>query len=88
MKTVLPVIVLIIFLFLAFFRFLSPVDSATEAVKAHGFHPIEVGGYAWFACGDDDTFQTKFKAYTADSTRVVSGAVCQGLFKGKTLRLD
>lgn len=69
---------------------LTPTNEggSTEALKDAGYHPIEVGGYAWFTCSDRDVFATKFKAYSPDSTRVVTGAVCQGIFKGKTIRLD
>lgn len=84
---------IIIAVFVMFFipvtlRILSPVDSATEALKDAGYHPIEVGGYSWFSCGQEDLFSTNFKALSPDSSRTVTGAVCQGLFKGKTIRLD
>lgn len=62
--------------------------GATKALTDAGYHPIEVGGYAWFSCSDNDFYATKFKAYSADSTRIVTGCVCQGLLKGKTIRLD
>jgi hypothetical protein len=64
------------------------VDGATEALKGAGYHPIEVGGYAYFGCGEDDFYRTKFKAYNNDSTRIVTGQVCQGILKGKTIRID
>jgi hypothetical protein len=60
--------------------------GATEALKDHGFHPIEVGGWGPFRCSEKDLFSTKFKAYSPDSSRIVSGVVCQGVFKDKTIR--
>ncbi len=63
-------------------------NEAEKALKDSGYHPIEVGGYGWFDCSEDDMYATKFKAYSHDSSRVVTGCVCQGIFKGKTIRLD
>jgi hypothetical protein len=63
-------------------------NEAEKALKDSGYHPIEVGGYGWFDCSEDDMYATKFKAYSPDSSRVVTGCVCQGIFKGKTIRLD
>jgi hypothetical protein len=60
--------------------------GATEALKDAGFHPIEVGGWNPFLCGEHDLFSTQFTAYSPDSTRIVRGVVCEGVFKGKTIR--
>jgi hypothetical protein len=63
--------------------------SATEkALLDAGFHPIEIGGYSFFGCSEDDIYKTKFKAYSPDSSRIVKGCVCKGIFKGNTIRLD
>ena len=61
---------------------------AEKALLDAGYNPIEVGGYAWFKCAEHDVFRTKFKAYSPDGSREVSGAVCSGWFKGNTIRLD
>ena len=67
----------------------TDVDSATKVIKSAGYHPIEIGGYSWLSCSDDDFYQTKFKAYSADSSMIVTGCVCEGFwFKGSTIRLD
>ena len=63
-------------------------EGATEALKDAGYHPIKVGGYAFFGCGKEDFYHTKFEAYSSDSTRIVTGQVCEGLLKGKTIRID
>ena len=63
-------------------------ETATNALLDAGYHPIEVGGYGWLECSEDDVYATRFKAYSSDSTRVVEGCVCQGWWKGKTIRLD
>lgn len=62
--------------------------SARKALLDSGYHPIEVGGYGWFDGSKDDVFKTRFKAYSPDSSRIVTGTVCSGWFKGSTVRLD
>jgi hypothetical protein len=62
-------------------------DSAVRALKQAGYTDIKIEGYAFFACGEDDTFHTKFIAN--GPTGVIStGVVCSGIFKGSTIRLD
>ena len=63
-------------------------SKAKKALLQAGYHPIEVGGYGLWKCGEDDTFATKFKAYSPDSTYIVKGVVCGGWLKGSTIRLD
>jgi hypothetical protein len=63
-------------------------EGAAEALKDAGYHPIKVGGYAFFGCGEEDVYRTNFEAYSSDSTRIVTGQVCEGLLKGKTIRID
>ena len=62
--------------------------GATKALLDSGFHSIQVGGYSFFGGGKDDIYKTKFKAYSPDSSRVVTGVVSSGWFKGSTIRLD
>lgn len=63
-------------------------SGAEKALRDSGFHPISIGGRGWFKCQEGEIFATKFEAFSPDSTRVVKGCVCQGLLKGKTIRLD
>lgn len=63
-------------------------NEARKALLDSGFHPIKVGGYGWADCSKDDVYRTRFTAYSQDSSRVVTGCVCQGFWKGKTIRLD
>ena len=51
--------------------------GAEKALRDFGFHPIEIGGYGYFDCSEDDVYATRFKAYTQDSSRIVTGCVCQ-----------
>lgn len=62
-------------------------DKAITTLKRQGYSEIEVNGYAWFACGQDDYFSTSFRAVAPNGDRV-EGAVCSGFFKGNTVRLD
>ena len=62
--------------------------GATETILDAGLHPIEVGGYSWH-CKKGDSYATKFKAYSPDSSRIVTGCVCGGGWgEGKTIRFD
>jgi hypothetical protein len=63
-------------------------EAATKALLDSGYHPIDVGGYGILKCSEDDWYKTNFRAYSPDSTRIVTGCVCQGFFKGSTIRLD
>jgi hypothetical protein len=63
--------------------------GAIQALEAHGFKkPYKIGGYDFLSCSEDDFYATRFMAYTQDSSKVVSGCVCEGIFKGKTVRID
>jgi hypothetical protein len=48
---------------------------------------VRITGFALFGCGQEDTFKSKFTAKGSDGTPV-SGTVCQGIFKGTTIRFD
>ena len=62
-------------------------ESAAKALEDAGYSNINISGYASFSCGNDDTFATHFTA-KGPTGRDVSGAVCEGMFKSKTIRLD
>lgn len=60
--------------------------GARHALRSAGLHPTEVGGYGWFGCDSkSDFFSTKFTAMNPEG-ELVSGVVCSGFFKGKTIR--
>ncbi|WP_225899780.1 hypothetical protein [Croceicoccus gelatinilyticus] len=76
----------------AAFPFVAPIaftlpDRATEILVAQGYTEIQTTGYAYFDCGADDLFATAFEG-TSPSGQRVEGAVCSGLLKGNTVRLD
>lgn len=61
--------------------------KATKVLKDQGYTDIQITGYSWFMCSEQDTFSTGFRA-TAPSGAVVTGAVCSGFFKGYTIRFN
>lgn len=61
-------------------------DRAEEVLVSQGYTDIDIQGHAWFACSEDDTFKTRFEATSPNGTRV-KGAVCDGWFKGATVRI-
>jgi len=77
---------------LAAFPFAAPVacttpDRATRTLVAQGYSEVRIVGYAYFDCGKGDLFATAFEAISPSGQRV-EGAVCSGLLKGNTVRLD
>lgn len=64
--------------------------GAYDVLVKAGYKPIKVGGYGWFKGSDNDTYVTKFTAYSpANDSTIVTGVVCRGLlFKSSTIRID
>lgn len=62
-------------------------SGARKAIEDAGLTLVEVGGYGWLQCSEDDVFHTKFTAKNANG-KTVTGVVCSGWFKGKTVRFD
>lgn len=60
-------------------------QDARRALEAEGFTVIEITGYRFFGCGDDDAFKTGFVATNQGGKRV-EGVVCSGWFKSATIR--
>lgn len=66
----------------------TDASGARNALEQAGYSQISVGGYSWWLCdGKEDTFATKFTA-VGPTGFAVSGAVCSGWLKGKTIRLN
>lgn len=62
-------------------------DKATSVLHKQGYTDIEITGYDFFACSEDDFYATGFEAKTVTGEHI-SGTVCSGMFKGNTIRLD
>lgn len=63
-------------------------DRATDLLTRQGYTSIEITGYRFFSCSDDDLYHTGFTA-KSPTGQDISGTVCAGwFFKGATLRFD
>lgn len=62
-------------------------DDAMRVLRQSGYTNIEITGWRPWLASDSDDFSTGFRA-TAPNGEIVTGAVCSGLFKGQTIRLD
>ncbi|MFY3534617.1 MULTISPECIES: hypothetical protein [Achromobacter] len=72
------------------------VAGCTDAQNAHrlltnsGYSDIQITGYRWFGCSEDDTVRTGFTAKGPGGAHV-SGIVCQGwgwFTKAATIRFE
>ena len=62
--------------------------KATRLLESQGYTDVEITGYKFWGCSEDDRFHTGFRAKGVTG-REVSGVVCSGLiFKGATVRFD
>lgn len=73
--------------------------TAERVLTDQGYVDITFTGYRPFMCGDDYTFHTGFSASIATVVldkdgkpvvikRPVTGAVCSGLLKGNSIKID
>jgi hypothetical protein len=63
-------------------------DGAVRALEAAGYRGVHIEGYAFFGCGNGDSYHTAFTAI-GQNGRTVTGVVCAGwsLFgKASTIR--
>jgi hypothetical protein len=61
--------------------------TARRALSGAGYTDVEITGYNTWACSEDDTYHTGFKA-KGPTGQVVTGTVCSAWGKGSTIRLD
>ena len=66
----------------------TDAGGATQTLEKSGFENVQITGYNFLACSEDDFYHTGFKAENAKG-QSVTGTVCKGLFfKGSTIRFD
>lgn len=66
----------------------TDAGNAQRVLESAGYTNIQITGYDWFACSEDDTLSTGFTAI-GPTGKPVKGAVCSGLiFKNSTIRLN
>lgn len=64
----------------------TDADNATKVLSSSGFTNIEITGYNWFGCSENDFQHTGFRAIGPTGQKV-EGTVCSGLFfKDSTIR--
>ena len=62
-------------------------QNTRRVLQTQGFTKIQITGYDFFTCSDDDFYHTGFTA-TSPNGQYVEGVVCQGIFKGATIRFE
>lgn len=60
-------------------------SGSRSALVSAGYSNINLTGYRWMGCGNEDSYHTGFTATNPAGVRV-SGVVCCGLMKGCTIR--
>ena len=71
---------------LPFINGCTDTGTAQRVLQQNGYKDISIEGYAFFSCGKDDWYSTKFEATSPNGSHV-EGAVCSGLlFKNATIR--
>lgn len=60
--------------------------TAERVLQQQNYRDIQITGYGWFGCSEDDTFATRFRA-RAPNGEMVTGVVCSGWLKGATVRI-
>lgn len=60
-------------------------DDVHNILAADGYTNIDVGGHAFFGCGDDDSYTNRFTAEKNGMS--VKGVVCAAPRKGSTIRV-
>jgi hypothetical protein len=61
--------------------------GARKALEDQGYTQIEFTGYRIWTCGEDYTYHTGFAAKSI-AGKPVTGAVCSGFMKGKSIKVD
>lgn len=65
-----------------------PEADAKRAIEAHGITNVEIGGYAFWGCSEDDKLRSKWTGIGSNG-QPISGVICGGLlFKGYTVRFN
>ena len=82
---VLPLLVLIVSPFIV--SRCHDEAGTVRILEAQGYTNVVTDGRAWFSCGKDDVYQTKFEA-TSPAGKRVTGAVCAGWWKDSTIRFN
>jgi hypothetical protein len=69
----------------SFFETKNNFDNVEKILTEQGYTNIDLDGYDFFGCGQEDIYRTKFIA-TNSNNKTVEGTVCCGFFKKCTIR--
>jgi len=61
-------------------------SNTRKTLHNAGFTDVEITGYSFFECGEDDTYHTGFKAKNPHGDTVTGTVCCGMLTKGCTIR--
>lgn len=65
----------------------TDASNAERILSSQGYTDIQITGYDFFGCSDDDFQHTRFKAKSVNGSNI-SGTVCSGIFfKNSTVRI-
>jgi hypothetical protein len=62
-------------------------EKALSVLTGAGYTEVKLGGFPFFSCSEDDDFNVSFVGVGPSGVKV-TGAVCCGLLKNCTIRLD
>jgi hypothetical protein len=62
-------------------------DKSYRLLEQRGYTNIEITGYKFFACGQDDLTHTGFKAKNM-AGNTIEGTLCCGILKSCTIRFE
>jgi hypothetical protein len=62
-------------------------NEARAVLAAQGYTQVEITGARFLGCGREDVYRTGFRA-VGPTGIPVKGIVCDGIFKGATVRLE
>lgn len=84
-KIVSFVFIVLVLVFGFFIAGCTDAPHSREVLRKQGFTDVEITGYVWMACSEDDTYHTGFRAKNPQGIEV-EGVVCCGLVKSCTVR--
>ncbi len=76
---------ILILLFVLIFVGCTDKDKAKELLEKEGYLKIEITGYDWLGCPQEDIFSTGFIAFK--NNILYKGTVCSGFFSGAVIRI-
>ena len=86
LKTWLILLALVAVVFFAMLPKWMQGDEVRQVLETSGYSEVQLKGFVFLPCGED-LFGMGFEA-KGPTGRLARGAVCKGIFKGATVRLE